>query len=266
MSKGSKWVSCTIGGILFCFIVFVALSIFLPREWFVSAKTRQDRNMSRCAPFLKQIGLGLIMYANENDGKFPDKLSELYDEFISEIRMFFYPGEKKEIKTHENIDSLGWFEYMGTGLTQDADPYTILAHVKDNNNWRNRNGVIVLFANGHIEFLAIKVPLVVESLIAALNDKNTLDRKKAAISLGILKDTRAVEPLIAALKDEDSSNRVSVAIALGILKDTRTVEPLIAALKDKDTYLRRYAAEALSKIKDPRAVQAIKEYRGRFRK
>lgn len=134
----------------------------------------------------------------------------------------------------------------------------------------------------------------VEPLIAALKDKDSDVRKKAAEALGKIKDSRAgeallatfkdeitdvrqyaaealgkigysraVEPLIAVLKDKNEfdSVREEAAEALGELKDNRAVEPLIAALKDKDRYTHKYirkkAAEALGKIKDSRAVEPL---------
>ena len=106
---------------------------------------------------LKQIGLGLIMYANENDEKFPDKLSVLYPDYISEIKVFFnYRDNKDKIIKPENIDSLGWFEYLGTGLTQDADPNTVLARERYlyTNRWEKyckRVGKYEVFVDGHVE-------------------------------------------------------------------------------------------------------------------
>ncbi len=122
----------------------------------------------------KQIGLALIMYSNENDERFPDKLSELYPEYVSEIKIFFnYRRDKSKIIKPENIDSLGLFEYLGAGLTQQAAPNTVLAREKHKytkhwkKNWNNylekhwrkyweKPGRNELFLDGHSEWVPMK--------------------------------------------------------------------------------------------------------------
>jgi HEAT repeat protein len=78
------------------------------------------------------------------------------------------------------------------------------------------------------------------------NDRSV--RRKAAETLGKLRDTRAVEPLIAALKDKDKGVRRKAAEALGKLQGVQAVEPLIAALKDEHELVRQVALRALGQI------------------
>jgi len=52
--------------------------------------------------------------------------------------------------------------------------------------------------------------------------------------------------LIAALKDEDSSVRKNAAMTLGLLQDSRAVESLIETLKDRNRDVRQMAAFALA--------------------
>ena len=98
---------------------------------------------------------------------------------------------------------------------------------------------------------------VVEPLVAALKDTESVVRSAAASALGTIGDPRVIEPLIATLKDSDPKVRSSAASALGDIKDPRVVEPLIAALKDMDAEVRRAAVWALGEIKDPRAADAL---------
>jgi HEAT repeat protein len=92
----------------------------------------------------------------------------------------------------------------------------------------------------------------IEPLVAGLKDKNPAVRKQTAVDLGIqlikTKNDQIVESLIAALNDRDSGVRIVVAWAIGKAEDDRFVEPLIAALNDQDSGVRSAVAEALSDI------------------
>ncbi len=145
-----KWILYFIG----CLIFFSAV-LFVTLPFYGKTPTEDDL-IRHVQSNLKQVGLRLIMYANENDEKFPDKLSELYPDYIGEIRVFFYKDDKKKIITPENIDSHGCFEYMGAGLTTlatFADFKTVLAREKSNNHWKKHgNGRYELFLDGHVEW------------------------------------------------------------------------------------------------------------------
>ncbi|MDR4497640.1 MAG: DUF1566 domain-containing protein [Candidatus Scalindua sp.] len=153
-SKTAKWVLYILGGIVVLFVLSIFLSVIQP-NWFRSAKDRQEIKERgyrwESKSNLEQIGLGLIMYAHDNSGKFPDKLSELHPDYNHEVEKFFYPDEKKKIMTPENIDSLGCFEYFGAGLTQDAAPDIGLVREKSINHWSSR-GRLVLFVDSHVEW------------------------------------------------------------------------------------------------------------------
>ena len=94
--------------------------------------------------------------------------------------------------------------------------------------------------------------------IAALQDRyyNYSVRQAAAAALGQIGDARAVESLIAALRDRNSAVRQAAAEALGRIGDTHAVEPLIAELRDGYSNVRQAAAEALVKIGLP-AVEPL---------
>ena len=88
-------------------------------------------------------------------------------------------------------------------------------------------------------------------LIEALaNDKYWFARKKAAETLGQIRDTRAVEPLILGLKDEDGDVRWKAAIALGEIGDRGAIAGLNKLLEHEENNLIREAAEkALKKMR-----------------
>ena len=74
----------------------------------------------------------------------------------------------------------------------------------------------------------------VNPLIAALGDRESTVRLRAAWALGAIGDERAIEPLILALKDGDWAVRVRVADALGKIKPAKALEPLIASLQGRE--------------------------------
>ncbi len=74
--------------------------------------------------------------------------------------------------------------------------------------------------------------------IAALKDKESAKRVKAAEALAKSCDSRAIEPLVATLKDPEAQVRLAAVEALGQLGDRASIEPLIEALSDEDWQVR----------------------------
>jgi len=98
----------------------------------------------------------------------------------------------------------------------------------------------------------------VEPLISALGDRHWLVRRRAAVILGTIGDTRAVEPLLAVVERRSDLFFLGEAIqALGKIGDPRAVEPLIDVLQDERSGVRRTAATALGEIGDVRAVEPL---------
>jgi len=106
----------------------------------------------------------------------------------------------------------------------------------------------------------------VESLIKALDYRDCITRKEAAVALKKIADKRALFPLINALKYEKwhdkyavmASVRENAAEALGLLRDKNAVEPLIKALRtDKDEDVRWKSSWALGNIGDKNAVEPL---------
>ncbi len=102
--------------------------------------------------------------------------------------------------------------------------------------------------------------VILDRLVAELNDTDPIVRSNAAEQLGRSGNTDAVAPLIFVLKYDDVWNvRKSAAWALGELKDRRSVGSLIEALKHNDWIVQFKAAEALGKIGDTHAVEPLIE-------
>ncbi len=77
-------------------IIGILAAILLP----ALSKARESARKTQCTSNLKQIGLGLIMYGNDNDEAFPTgatsmtALNVLFPDYISERKSFKCPSDK----------------------------------------------------------------------------------------------------------------------------------------------------------------------------
>jgi prepilin-type N-terminal cleavage/methylation domain-containing protein/prepilin-type processing-associated H-X9-DG protein len=77
-------------------IIGILAGILLP----VLSRARESARKTQCASNVKQVGMGLIMYANENNESFPSttasamqSLSLLYPDYVSDSRTFNCPSD-----------------------------------------------------------------------------------------------------------------------------------------------------------------------------
>lgn len=120
------------------------------------------RRHNYCVQRLEMIGLAIIYYAQEHEGRFPSSLAELAsikgarpDAFICPAVVPYYtPAPAKaqvvsDLASGRNTHHI----YLGAGLTSSCDPKMVIAH--DNPaNWRSHGGgMSVLFASGDVKHL-----------------------------------------------------------------------------------------------------------------
>ena len=99
----------------------------------------------------------------------------------------------------------------------------------------------------------------VDPLIAALDDKDSVVRLRAAWALGQIGDKRPVDKLILTLRDGDWSVRMRAAEALGNLRAHQATNALLLQLRDKNADVRGHVISALTKIADPVSADRISE-------
>ncbi len=90
-----------------------------------------------------------------------------------------------------------------------------------------------------------------------LTDNDWYMKKKAAIALAKMANSKVLDTLINALNNKDPDLREASVLALGEIKDSRTVVPLINALKDDSAYVRMRAVLELEKKDDPYITEAL---------
>jgi prepilin-type processing-associated H-X9-DG protein len=110
----------------------VATSIF---------KVRASAMRVVCAKNLKQIGLALMIYANDYGDKYPPNLEILTSEAELSPKILVCPDTMSQNS----------YIYRGADLSTSDVPYLVLAYDKKGNHEGGRN---VLFLDGHVEWVS----------------------------------------------------------------------------------------------------------------
>ena len=122
----------------------------------VSSARRQVRDVV-CPHNLKVIWISLEMYQKEHDGAFPDKLSDLYSEYATDLRMFVcWEHSRRYKKEHgvplelagpEEIDTRGSYTLVpGRRATDEGD--TLLVYEKTNHHGNIGRSLLYVDGNG----------------------------------------------------------------------------------------------------------------------
>lgn len=121
-------------------------------------RAREQANRVKSVSNLRQMGQAVMMHANENKGKYPNDIRDLLKQDLP-VEVFINPrgdgdappedakaGDAAAAWVKENSD----YEYVGAGKDFRADAGVIIAYEKPD---EMRDGINVLFADGHVEFL-----------------------------------------------------------------------------------------------------------------
>ncbi len=113
-------------------------------------------------------------------------------------------------------------------------------------------------------------PVLVSSLLQAIDDENDKVRLEATYALGVVAKApltgEDAERLIKALDHYDPAVRAAAARVIARLNVTAAGEALLKAVNDSDANVRHAAMRALGSIKDTRATSALTEQFAFYRK
>jgi len=125
-------------------VIVLLLAIMVPAM-------KEEASKTACRVNLHQIGMACQMYAAEHDGRYPERLSELYPDLVPDLDVFVCPSTGAKIGSPQEIDSKTSYEYRGASLdvraVREPTSQVILACDKDGNH---RSGKHVLYADGHV--------------------------------------------------------------------------------------------------------------------
>jgi len=142
-----------IAGLLLGYTSIVAMIVLLVLFFALMVPMiKEESSTIACSNNLRQIGMACTAYAAEHNGRYPERLSELYSDFVPNLDVFVCPSTGDKILSPDEIDAKTSYEYYGAALnasTAAAPPYeAILACDKAGNHRRGKN---ILYVDGHIE-------------------------------------------------------------------------------------------------------------------
>ena len=115
---------------------------------------REKARIAACISNLKQVGLALHMYANDNGGVFPESLVDLYPEYIGEFKIFYCPGKYTtgccDSSYPASLDPQRVSYTYTPGLSQKSDTEKVIVTDNDSSN-HNGKVVNILYVDGHVE-------------------------------------------------------------------------------------------------------------------
>jgi prepilin-type processing-associated H-X9-DG protein len=148
-----------------------AISVMLP----ALSKAREQASRVKSSSNLRQIGLAAMIYANENNGKFPPDFSTMIAKEDLMPQVFVNPSSANSaVPPADKAQWPAWVEehsdyvWLGKGKTTAAGPDSILAYEKMDGAGE---GINILFGDGHVEFkLMFEAEQLIEKAKAAKVD------------------------------------------------------------------------------------------------
>ena len=121
---------------------------------------RDRPNRIKCAANLRTIGQGLLMYAQDHGGKYPDDFGTVLRDADITSEVFVCPSSNDEratghtpaeIAAHLSEPGHCSYLYFGKGLTHPAPPRRVLAVERPGHH--DAGGLNVLFGDGSVEWV-----------------------------------------------------------------------------------------------------------------
>ncbi len=136
------------------------MSILLPSL----NRARETANRVKCASNMRQIGQAILLYSNENNGAYPDKIEKLLvtQDITSEVfncpssNDTPAPGPAGQPQASAlNSGGHNSYVYVGAGLTNQAGANVVVLYEPMSNH--DNDGTNILWADGHVSWEQKKV-------------------------------------------------------------------------------------------------------------
>jgi RNA polymerase sigma factor (sigma-70 family) len=107
-----------------------------------------------CARRLVELGRAVIAWSNDHGGAYPEKFSDLYPDYVSDLTLFACPcvsrGKEEPIRP-ENIDVASDYIFVNHSYSGQPPTHIVkVAHDKPENH--GGKGCNILYLDGHVEF------------------------------------------------------------------------------------------------------------------
>jgi prepilin-type processing-associated H-X9-DG protein len=132
------------------------ISILLPSL----NKARETANRAKCASNEHQIGLGILLYQNEHNQKYPPDLGTLVKEEQLTPAVFVCPSGNNEVPAEiaagtpdeqaKWVNEHADYVYLGKGLKGNVDATRVIAYEQDGAH--GNDGMNLLYGDGHVEW------------------------------------------------------------------------------------------------------------------
>jgi prepilin-type processing-associated H-X9-DG protein len=123
----------------------------------------------RSANNLRQIGQGIMLYANDHAGKYPPDLGTVHVDDDVELRVFISPASNKSIPVDVQVakpeNRTAWinantdYVYLGANMKSTDPADMVLAYEKP--NVQRGQGMNVLYNDGHVEWMTVPAAMQV---------------------------------------------------------------------------------------------------------
>jgi len=125
-------------------------------------RARETANRVKCASNMRQIGQAILLYSNENRGKYPDDLGMLITTQDIGVEVFTCPsGNVTPPAKRDDLDAMtAWvnenspYVYRGKGMTSSELPDTVVLYEKAEDH--DEDGMNMLLGDGHVEFVQME--------------------------------------------------------------------------------------------------------------
>jgi hypothetical protein len=133
-------------------ILGIGAAILLP----ALARAHEAANRATCQNNLQQIGLACMMFAEENQGAWPESLDDLHPEYLTDPSVFLCPSSKNKVGNRGSVTAWTSYEYI-PGYQEGQAEQVVVCRDKEW-DFHIPGGKNILYSDGNVTFVRETVP------------------------------------------------------------------------------------------------------------